>query len=264
VGGKRLEVEFVSGDLRGRQTTAEARIRVPGDEPVQALLRLWSATASSDAEAVERYYGEARYVDGFVTELIAQLKQAGLYDSSLIVFTSDHGEGLGEHDWMTHAEYVYDEQIHVPLIVKLPAGHTAEEALRARARSMVRHVDVAPTVLEVLGLRPLPGQLGRSLLHEGERVLVAETHPPIAERHRICLRDDAYKLIYDMDAETFEMYDLSADPGERNDIFAQARRERPDWVEKLQRIGLMSLQVDRQLVGENDEELRAQLEALGY
>ena len=106
------------------------------------------------------YDGGIAYEDHAVGKLITQLKLRGLYDSSVIAVMADHGESLGAHGEDTHGVFLYDETIHVPLLIKLP--HATAGGRRVDAR--VELVDVAPTLLQEVGV-PIPAEMqGESLL----------------------------------------------------------------------------------------------------
>ena len=117
-----------------------------GDASREFEVKLWLADYPLLEDVPRRYFREVEYVDRYLGELLRTLKSADLYDSSLIVFTSDHGEALGERGWAGHVETLFDELVHVPLIVKPPRGYPDGDDLRERVRSLVRHVDVVPTV----------------------------------------------------------------------------------------------------------------------
>ena len=95
------------------------------------------------------YDGEIAYSDEIVGRLIEFLKARGLYDRALIVFLSDHGEGLGDHGEQEHGLFLYDETIRVPLIVKLPG----QAARGRRVQQPVQHLDLVPTILDLVGAR---------------------------------------------------------------------------------------------------------------
>ncbi len=108
-----------------------------------------------------RYRAALSYIDRQIGRLIAVLKENGLFDSSFIVVTSDHGENLGEHGiYCTHKK-LFAETTRVPLVIKFPGGvWKGEEISRP-----VEHVDLVPTLLDVLGMDLPPGRLcGQSLL----------------------------------------------------------------------------------------------------
>jgi arylsulfatase A-like enzyme/Tfp pilus assembly protein PilF len=105
------------------------------------------------------YDGEIAYTDAVVAGLLAGLKTRGLFDSALITVMADHGEAFGEHGENHHGIFLYDETIHVPLLIKAPRQHFTR-----RIGSPVALVDVAPTILQVLKL-PVPAVMqGQSLL----------------------------------------------------------------------------------------------------
>ena len=85
---------------------------------------------------------------------------AGLYDQSLIVVVADHGEALGEHGEWSHGLFLYDETIHVPLLIKLPAAGSARQTIDSR----VGLVDIAPTILQEVGIAAPATMQGQSLL----------------------------------------------------------------------------------------------------
>ncbi|MCZ6599011.1 MAG: sulfatase [Planctomycetota bacterium] len=262
-GGEKADWELVEGQKHTALRRARVRI-ANGDASREFEVKLWLADYPLLEDVPRRYFREVEYVDRYVGELLRTLKSADLYDSSLIVFTSDHGEALGERGWAGHVETLFDELVHVPLIVKPPRGYPDGDDLRERVRSLVRHVDVVPTVLEMLDLPPLDGQRGRSILDwDGARVLVAETHQPQAQQNLFALRDEGLKLIYFGDEDRFEMYDVVADPSETQDVFAERGDERADWQEQLRVIARLA-STARIDLDELDAETLETLRALGY
>src|SRR5205823_1955839 len=104
------------------------------------------------------YDGEIAYADELVGRLIDHLKARQMYDRSTIVLLSDHGEGLGDHGEQEHGLFVYDEAIHVPLIIKQEGNAGAGR----RVADVVQHIDLVPTMLDLVKA-PDPGRLrGRS------------------------------------------------------------------------------------------------------
>ncbi len=111
------------------------------------------STPNPAAERVEELHGlyleGARYLDGYLAELVNRLKQSGLYDRSIVALTADHGEEFREHGGWWHGTSLYEEQVHVPLIIK-----RAREPEPGRQRSDVtRTVDIAPTLVAAAGVR---------------------------------------------------------------------------------------------------------------
>ncbi len=169
------------------------------------------------------YDGEVAAADAVVGELVAELSRLGVYDRSLVVLTSDHGEGLGEHGEDEHGVFLYRESLEIPLIVKLPGGARAGERVPGPAQL----ADVAPTVLEVAGAGAAEGLAGESLLalpRPGRRVF-AETFYPrfyFGWSELFAVFDGRFHLI---ESPEPELYDLDADPfQERNLAGSEPRR----------------------------------------
>ena len=167
------------------------------------------------------YDGEIAYADEIVGRLIHYLKTHQLYDRSTIVLLSDHGEGLGDHGEQEHGLFVYDEAIHVPLIIKQESNVEAGR----RVSDLVQHVDMVPTILDLVKA-PVPDTLrGRSLkpLLEGtgplrERPIYSEAL--YARNHfgwsgLTAITDGRYSYIR---APREELYDLTRDPDQRENL----------------------------------------------
>ena len=105
---------------------------------------------------VDTYDGALRYTDDQIARLIARLKMLGLYDSTTIIVTSDHGEGFGEHGYFLHAHHLFEEFIHVPLIVKPAKGSKFDPGSRVATPSDTR--DLFQSISRLMGVKP--GRLG--------------------------------------------------------------------------------------------------------
>src|ERR1700737_398605 len=161
------------------------------------------------------YDGEIAYADSALADFIAYLKNTGRYESSLVIVTGDHGEGLGEHHEDTHGIFLYDSTTHVPLIVKLPGRSHSGKVIGAQVRTM----DILPTVLDLLRVPP-PARLdGESLKpyfdasENKDRTALGETDYPLrfGWAPLRSVRAEGFKFI---EAPRPELYDLGADPGE--------------------------------------------------
>jgi choline-sulfatase len=169
------------------------------------------------------YDGEIAYADHELGRLIAWLKHNQLYDRTLIVFLSDHGESLGEHGEQEHGFFAYNSTVHIPLIIKPPAGSAVRPG---RISQPVETVAVAPTLLRLAGIHDeIEKQLrSHSLLGTGgetEDEAYSETFYPFSSfgwSPLHALETSRYQYI---DAPKPELYDLVADPDERNDLAAQ-------------------------------------------
>jgi arylsulfatase A-like enzyme len=115
------------------------------------------------SEVLDRYIalydGEIYYNDAMIGEFIDYLKTSGLYDNTTIVLTADHGEEFKDHDSMGHTRTLYDELVHVPLLVKLPGSEKAGTVVE----NQVRSIDIAPTLLSITGVDIPPEFLGVDL-----------------------------------------------------------------------------------------------------
>lgn len=170
--------------------------------------------------------------DRAVGAILDELRQRGLYERSVIVVTSNHGLSLGEHGLVGSGASLHDALLRVPLILRLPKAREDERLTRQRLR-LVRQIDVAPTLLDLLGQPPLPGATGVSLLEPAERVLLAEVRPPAVPRALLALRDQTYKLVLDAGADRMNLFSLSSDPLELDDVFTHQGHLRRQWQSDL-------------------------------
>jgi tetratricopeptide (TPR) repeat protein len=210
------------------------------------------------------YLGEIAYTDQVVGRLVEWLKRSGSWQSTLLVLLADHGESLGEHGESTHTFFVYDATQHVPLLVRTPWGD------RGRSAAQVSTADLAPTVLDLLGLAPLEGVEGRSLARlvldpgaEANGVAYAETYFPrfhFGWQHLRAVRDGRYKYI---EAPTPELYDVRADPGETRNIYKSHSLRAEELRVALERMAGSGVQAapDKSTL---DPETLQRLAALGY
>jgi len=210
------------------------------------------------------YDGEIAYADEIVGHLVQYLKSHQLYDRSTIVLLSDHGEGLGDHGEQEHGLFVYDEAIHVPLIVKQESNAGAGR----RVADVVQHIDIVPTILDLVKA-PSAGNLrGRSLkpLLDGERHLPEQavySEAMYARYHfgwseLTALTDDRFRYIK---APHDELYDLRRDPREQTNLAS----DRPPARQALR--GALDRLVAGQPLqapGDVSADARERLQALGY
>jgi arylsulfatase A-like enzyme len=193
----------------------------------------------------ELYLAEVRYVDEQVGLLLGTLKELGLYDDSLIILTSDHGEEFWEHGGYQHGHSMYEEVLAVPLIIKLPGSKT-----KASVAPRVSTQSVMSTVLDVCGIRP-----GKSCYSTPPLTgLIANPedshHDDVLLHSGSCYQENLdavifgdHKLIRRIDSRREELYDLEADPEERRsllraapDLAAFGRRTLTDQSESLKRV----------------------------
>ncbi len=175
----------------------------------------------------DRYDAEIHFFDEQVGRLIAELRRLDMLEDALLVFTADHGESLGDHDyWFCHGETVNRELVRVPLVVRYPR-HSRESAQAPlsgarRVAGVVGHIDLWPTFVEALGLKA-PANRGASLLAsalpEG-RVMPQFLGPVRNENRRLGVTDGRWRVVL-VKQDPPRLFDLATDPGETRDLAAQ-------------------------------------------
>ena len=212
--------------------------------------------------ANDPYVGEIAYADFQIGRLLEALERQALLSRTIVVVTGDHGESLGEHGECDHGIFLYESVLRIPLMIRAPSIKPR------RVSSVVRIIDVMPTVLDLLGL-PLPATDGVSLtgLMKGERQeLEAYAESIYPQRFGWSplrsLRDGRFKLI---EAPRPELYDLEQDPLEEHNLYgerpalAAAFRRRLETFDTTQ-----SWSAAEPVAAGAPLELRERLAALGY
>jgi len=234
----------------------------------QATFRFLCTENLSLPELKERYAQEVRFVDEQIGRLLETLEIAGVRDDTLVVFTSDHGEGLGDHDLMGHISQLYDTLLRVPLIVSFP-GRLPEGVV---VDDLARHIDIFPTIADLLRFKAPPGLQGASLLPlirggSEQRPLVAMTYRPEASVDREALLVNGFKYIVSHGKERREeLYQLSDDANEKTDISKRhpevTRELSGELAQMLAEVG--SAAATQPEGAQLSDEDREQLRALGY
>jgi len=233
---------------------------------------------------VEAWYdGALRYLDDLVSELVEFLRDRGVYDETMVVLASDHGDNFGDHGLTRHIFCLYDSLVHVPLVIKPAVSGDAPTPAGRTIDNQVSLVDLHPTFLEAAGAAPPDYDLVTSLGDFSDRQYhdytfaeyagfdstiqrLNRTYPDLDTtqyaRSLQSVRDDEHKLIVGSDGSR-QLYAWRDDPGETTDLVD----DYPGVVSDLETV------IDERL-GELDEpgtfetpddtELRSQLEDLGY
>ena len=257
-------------DRLGPETVAAAKawLDTQGDSQFFAWIHLYDphypyipAEPFKSRYAKEPYFGEVAAVDQSLGRILEPLLDRPRKSNLLVIFTSDHGESLGEHQESTHGIFAYESTLHVPLILWSPILRPAV------IKTPVRHIDLVPTVLDALGQPTAPELPGRSLLPlvaEGSGTpatsyfesLSASLNQGWAPLHG--LFDGQFKYI---DLPLPELYDLKADPRELKNIVALE----PQTLDRL-KAGLATERAkDRgSKRGKEDAAALEKLRALGY
>ncbi len=250
-------------------------------EMLEAQYGIPAAAVDEFGDRHDRYDSQIAYVDEQLGRLFEDLEAEVGDERILWVFTADHGEGLGNHDYWGHSKHLYREQIRVPLIF-----HGREDWQAGRVvEQMVRHVDLLPTVTELLGL-PVDGSelelegtslaplLSGSKANPGIDFAVAQRRPTDKARWKqgwesgliLAAESDRYKYILHSHGED-ELYDLRADPLETTNLVGsglEVEKQLAGWLTKkyewMRTHPLVGTPVDPQI----DEEFIEELKALGY
>lgn len=185
---------------------------------------LWVHLDDPDGSSGTSYDRAVADADAALGKLLAALRAQKLYEDAVLVVASNHGESLGAHGEETHGIFLYDETIHVPLVVKLPRNEMPGKRVRGR----VRLLDVAPTVLEAAEI-PVPSQMqGQSLLRVAKN---PDTDQPVYARSDFSQQAFGWSVMESWRAGKYlyirapkqELYDLSADPGAIRNLALSAK-----------------------------------------
>ena len=214
--------------------------------------------------AADLYAGEIAYADAALGGFLNRLRERGLLSNTLIVAASDHGEALGEHGERTHGLFAYDATLRVPLIMGMP--QTINTTIVA---TPARLIDVAPTILDLVGAPAIDGADGRSLRPAIAGGRSADDPGSYFEalnanltRGWAPLRGVVRNGLKLVDLPIPELYDLANDPGEQHNLYAQ-QRERARLLEaELDRLVAAEAKTGARRVIDADAEAR--LRALGY
>ena len=216
-------------------------------------------SAADRRHVVNMYDAEVRSMDDAFAELLRYLRQSGLYDRTLIIFTSDHGEEFGEHGRIGyHAHTLFDELLRVPLVVRFPGGRSAGAVVRAQ----VRGVDIVPTILDVLDLDLPPHLQGQTLID----AVRGRSFDPYAYSQR----DSRHRLLptsvrtHEWKATRRRLYNLQRDPGEKADVSSQFPDVYSEFTAMIRAAIEFGEKVKTAPSLELEKETLEQLKTLGY
>jgi arylsulfatase A-like enzyme/Tfp pilus assembly protein PilF len=215
------------------------------------------------------YDGEIAYMDRYVGALLEKLKEQGVLERTIVVVAGDHGEGLGDKVELGHGIFLYEETLIVPLIFHNPSIFPRSQVIESR----VRLVDIAPTILEIIGLKnEAAGMTGQSLVgwlrgkSRKDLDSLVETFYPrenFGWSELVGLVSGRWKYIQ---SPRPELYDVKKDPGEREDLVSSSSGMAVEMKKKLEKVLLNSSAVGKSTgepagVRPEDQE---RLRSLGY
>lgn len=222
----------------------------------------------------EQYRREVEYMDRQIGILLSKLKELNLYEKTNILIIGDHGEGLGEYmmeneerkkrPHFGHTHYLYSVYMKIPLIIHSPDFLTSG----VRIKTPVTTLDVAPTIMKIMGFKGLKHFQGKNLLgisNGSNRRIFHEAHKPLAIKNRFALLQYPWHLISTPEDQKYELFNLEDDPYEKNDLYnahqkstiiAQMKKD----LDSLTRIVLE----EKRTTPEFDEKSKEILRSLGY
>ena len=214
---------------------------------------------------VWQYDGEIRFFDHQFGRLVAALEESGLYEDTLILFTADHGEGMGEHDfYFSHVGRLHHGLTRVPMVLR----HGAR--LSGRRTDYVQHLDIVPTLAAAIGSEPDPRRRGADLREHtpaGREIFAIVESPLDRDGERASIVVDGLKLVKNRTTQEIRLYDLRTDPAEELDLsqdsaYRGERRRLEQRLETLRHADRLTLRGVRP--DPVTEEERKALRALGY
>lgn len=277
-GPKAYNLQFESEQRRAEQVTPLVREWIDSltDDPFFLWLHYfdphgvydppppYSNMYSDVSYPSDLYDAEITYLDHHLRDVKRLLEERGVYDNTIILFTADHGEGLGQHFERYHDQFIYDATVQIPFVL---SGGAVPDAWPGIVTAPVRSADVLPTFLELAGVSHADDIDGVSLVpfldgvepFPADLTQYVESYSP---QHNLCvrlfgLRRNGWKYI---EAPTPELYNLTDDPGETTNL---ADRHIAKAAELRQEL-LQMIDSAEDIPEEVDFESRKKLEALGY
>jgi arylsulfatase A-like enzyme len=249
----------------------KAARRPPGDAWIIDVNQGRRTLTPAEADHLVRLYdGNLAYADQEVGELRRALEARGLWDRTIVIITADHGEALLDHGWIGHNVQLFEESARVPLVVRFPP---AAGVGGRRVEALSDLLDLGPTIADAFGVLGEGGSdrafTGRSLLPvidgaPGKPSVLLRT---IWDRPIYARVDGPHKLVYDTRTGSARLFDLRADPAEKNDragadpvTAAYHRQALQETIARLSRLPIASAADQPQMTREQCENLKA----LGY
>lgn len=230
-------------------------------DPLPGYLEKVLARGETDTSDSARYDAEIRYTDELLGKFLAGLDDLGVAQNTVVVVLSDHGEQFGEHGLLQHGNSLYDELLHVPLIVRAPGLVPAG----LRVDMPVDMTDVMPTVLDLLALPPARWTNGRSLvpLLRGGSLPDRPLYASLVLSRQVAIREPPMKWIIEQATGRVHSYALT-DAGETHDLGPPSPETGPALLAKYRqacdKLPPASVAAPPTL----DPAVRDKLKALGY
>ncbi|MEZ4384924.1 MAG: sulfatase [Nannocystaceae bacterium] len=224
---------YEKAEMREQVPRTRALLEEVRDGPFFAWIHLYCMHApgydgrmlsADDGPWPARYRASLRWLDGEMERLIAALEALGVAERTVIIFTSDHGEGLGDHRTQNHGPTVFDSEVKIPLVIAVPG----QEGRLIDAT--VGNIDILPTITDMLGLPVEPSHRGQSLVPllvgDGDVAWERDYYVENARSTSAALVHAGEKLIYDVAGDSFFRFDLREDPDEQRSLYLGEGRDR--------------------------------------
>lgn len=262
--------------------TERSRIKTLNQDRQKYLTRSIDMTEEDFILLRMLYNAQIAYLDYKVSELLAFFKQQDIYNNSLILLTSDHGDMIGEHNLMHHSYCIYDELIKIPIILKLPDTINRGRIIDSQASL----INVPPTIMSLLGIKneiflnqmqeeSLPIGNGdvdyKYVFSECERPKneFKNTYPDfdfsVYDKQFLTVRSKQYKYIWSSDKQ-HELYNIQNDPNEQSNLISKEAGVAKDlekelfiWYDSFEKVDM-----EKEKNMNLDEDIKEKLKALGY
>lgn len=221
---------------------------------------------------VDAYFDGIKRMDRAFGALMEELRKRHLYDDSVVVFTADHGEEFYDHKGWWHGQTLYDEQIHVPYLVKLPGNASAGRTSEA----LVRHVDLGPSLLALAGLEVPAAMQGKPLFESGGAMIEPDTWFVFSQED---FEGNVLESVRTLDGKLIranpdnprglaplEYYDIARDPREQVNVSGQGIPQESDLLQAMEGMEpvLKENAAEPEQGGALTQEQRDNLNAIGY
>lgn len=228
------------------------------------------------------YEERIKSVDNMIGSLINELKEKNLYEKTVIIITSDHGDMFHEHGGFTHGPEMYDELLRVPMVIKIPGNK-----MQKNVYEQVSLIDLAPTILEMSRIGKNEAFIGNSFYpvlngerHSGSHYVFSEATHRGGRRSRrasldkyriISCRGKGWKYIYDEEGDKRELYNLEDDPAEKINLVHQETEKADELHTQImehlnfvERESKLYEKCELAISEEEEDELNRRLSTLGY
>ncbi len=253
----------------------QGKMTINNPASTQKIKLFFSAKLITPLEnKLDQYRREVEYMDQQIGILLEKLKELNLDRKTNFLIIGDHGEGLGEymiktgksniHPHFGHTHYLYSVYMKIPLIIYRPQSDTNGVKIKAPVTTL----DVAPTIMNIMGFKNLKHFEGKNLLkikNSSNRQIYHQAHKPLANKNRFALLEYPWHLISTPGEQKYELFNLEDDPYEENDIYSK-KQESSLLIRMKKELNSFIREVleEKKTSSEISEESKDMLRTLGY